>query len=176
MFLCIVQLNIWGKISTYLFLCRRAQTDLLMTVAADSVSVSDKSFHDMFISNLCFKHVSKCHLSHIFSDIDECRTLADPCRGDMRCVNQNGGYLCIPRGLYSQPYARNSPQSYPEETYPDASLGYPETFVPNPPPVGPGPGPSYPIVSRSAPCFLGYTAGDDGTCVGEFVPCAVGYV
>uniref|UniRef100_A0A8C1J4W2 Fibulin-5-like n=1 Tax=Cyprinus carpio TaxID=7962 RepID=A0A8C1J4W2_CYPCA len=57
-------------------------------------------------------------------DIDECRTLPDPCRGDMRCVNQNGGYLCIPR-----------------------------------------PGPSYPIVSRSTPCILGYTLGADGTCV-----------
>lgn len=122
------------------------------------------------------KYASKCDLSHIFLDVDECRTMADPCRGDMHCVNQNGGYLCIPRGIYSQPFPRNTPrsfseQSYPEETYPDRSLGYPETFVPNPPPVGPGP--SYPIVSRSAPCFIGYTAGADGTCVGEFVSCAV---
>ncbi|XP_056108991.1 fibulin-5 [Rhinichthys klamathensis goyatoka] len=107
-------------------------------------------------------------------DVDECRTLPDPCRGDMQCVNQNGGYLCIPRGLYSQSYARSSPRSYPdpsypEESYPDRSLGYPEPFIPNGPPVGagpgPGPGPSYPIVSRSTPCLLGYTPGDDGACV-----------
>uniref|UniRef100_A0A3Q0SIJ0 Fibulin 5 n=1 Tax=Amphilophus citrinellus TaxID=61819 RepID=A0A3Q0SIJ0_AMPCI len=32
-------------------------------------------------------------------DVDECRILPDACRGDMRCVNQNGGYLCIPRSL-----------------------------------------------------------------------------
>lgn len=115
--------------------------------------------------------------SHILSDIDECRTLPDPCRGDMQCVNQNGGYLCIPRGLYSQSYARNSPRSYPEssypeESYPDRSLGYSEPFIPGGPPVGagpgPGPGPSYPIVSRSTPCLLGYTLGIDGTCVGKF--------
>ncbi|XP_066463646.1 fibulin-5 [Eleutherodactylus coqui] len=39
-------------------------------------------------------------------DIDECRTIPDACRGDMMCVNQNGGYLCIPRTntLYRSPY------------------------------------------------------------------------
>ncbi|ERE73418.1 fibulin-5-like protein [Cricetulus griseus] len=44
-------------------------------------------------------------------DIDECRTIPEACRGDMMCVNQNGGYLCIPRtnsvyrGPYSNPYS-----------------------------------------------------------------------
>lgn len=93
------------------------------------------------------------------------------CRGDMRCVNQNGGYLCIPQSLYSQPYARAESPSYTDPLYPDTSLGFPEQF---PPPIspavgsGPGPGPSYPIVGRSsAPCLLGYTLGEDGSCVGK---------
>lgn len=83
----------------------------------------------------------------------------------------------MPRGLYSQSYGRNSPRpypepSYPEEPYPDRSLGYSETYsapvAPVAPGPGPGPGPSYPIVSRSTPCLLGYTFGADGTCVGKF--------
>ncbi|XP_017573716.1 fibulin-5 [Pygocentrus nattereri] len=84
-------------------------------------------------------------------DVDECRTVPDPCRGDMRCVNRNGGYLCMTQSLYSQP-------AYPEPSFPDTSpLG---------PGPEPGPGPSYPIVSRpSTPCVLGYTLGEDGTCV-----------
>lgn len=89
----------------------------------------------------------------------------------MLCVNQNGGYLCIPRGLYSQPYARPDPPALPEPAYPDTSAGFPpDTF--RPPPPGPVE-PSYPIVSRSAPCILGYSVGEDGTCNGE---CVVNFV
>uniref|UniRef100_A0A3Q0SI75 Fibulin 5 n=1 Tax=Amphilophus citrinellus TaxID=61819 RepID=A0A3Q0SI75_AMPCI len=47
-----------------------------------------------------------------FEHVDECRILPDACRGDMRCVNQNGGYLCIPRSLYNQPYR---PEAIPPE-------------------------------------------------------------
>uniref|UniRef100_A0A6Q2YZC4 Developmental arteries and neural crest EGF-like protein n=1 Tax=Esox lucius TaxID=8010 RepID=A0A6Q2YZC4_ESOLU len=89
-------------------------------------------------------------------DIDECRTVPDACRGDMQCVNQNGGYLCIPRGLYTIVER--------EPAYSDTSRGYPEAEpYPLPPPPGPV-APSYPIVSRSAPCILGYTLSEDGTC------------
>ncbi|KAA8581830.1 hypothetical protein FQN60_008570, partial [Etheostoma spectabile] len=61
-------------------------------------------------------------------DVDECRTLPDVCRGDMRCVNQNGGYLCIPRSLYNQPYRPETP-ALPESVYPDPSGG--DTFLPD---------------------------------------------
>uniref|UniRef100_A0A3Q0SSD2 Fibulin 5 n=1 Tax=Amphilophus citrinellus TaxID=61819 RepID=A0A3Q0SSD2_AMPCI len=61
-------------------------------------------------------------------DVDECRILPDACRGDMRCVNQNGGYLCIPRSLYNQPYR---PEAIPPEpVYPDPSAGFQDTFLP----------------------------------------------
>ncbi|KAJ8411933.1 hypothetical protein AAFF_G00155710 [Aldrovandia affinis] len=96
------------------------------------------------------------------ADVDECRTLADPCRGDMRCVNQNGGYLCIPRGMYSQSYARANSQTYSEQTYPDPSVGIPESY-PNPA-QRPAVPPIYPVQGRSTPCILGYLLGEDGRC------------
>lgn len=109
--------------------------------------------------------------SSLSSDVDECRTLPDACRLDMRCVNQNGGYLCIPRSLYTQSYARPDVPAYPETpAYPDTSVGFSEPQF-APPPPGPV-APSYPIVSRTAPCVLGYTLGEDGTCVGEFNQCS----
>ncbi|XP_029349260.1 fibulin-5 isoform X2 [Echeneis naucrates] len=93
-------------------------------------------------------------------DVDECRTLPDVCRGDMRCVNQNGGYLCIPRSLYNQPYRPAGPLP-PEPAYPDSSVGFSDTFVPaDPRSVEP----SYPRVRSTAQCLLGYTAAEDGSC------------
>ncbi|KAG8013127.1 Fibulin-5 [Nibea albiflora] len=91
-------------------------------------------------------------------DVDECRTLPDACRGDMRCVNQNGGYLCIPRALYSQPFRPDT--SLAEPVYPDTSVGFSDTFVPGPRSVEP----SYPRVRTTAQCVLGYTLAEDGTC------------
>ncbi|KAK7904439.1 hypothetical protein WMY93_017046 [Mugilogobius chulae] len=96
-------------------------------------------------------------------DVDECRTIPDACRGDMRCVNQNGGYLCIPRGLYSQPYRPEVP-ALPEPSYPDISTGtggFSDTFQGSPPRSVQ---PSYPRVGSTAPCILGYSLADDGTC------------
>uniref|UniRef100_A0A3P8RGF2 EGF-like domain-containing protein n=1 Tax=Astatotilapia calliptera TaxID=8154 RepID=A0A3P8RGF2_ASTCA len=92
-------------------------------------------------------------------DVDECRTMPDACRGDMRCVNQNGGYLCIPRNLYNQPY-RPDP-IVPEPVYPDPSAGFPNSFLPSPPRSVE---PSYPRVISTAQCILGYTLAEDGTC------------
>ncbi|KAG7229182.1 hypothetical protein INR49_013125, partial [Caranx melampygus] len=83
-------------------------------------------------------------------DVDECRTLPDACRGEMRCVNQNGGYLCIPRTLYNQPF-RPDPPLLPEPVYPDTSVGFSETFVPGPPRSVE---PSYPRVRSTAQCLL----------------------
>lgn len=98
--------------------------------------------------------------------MDECRTLPDACRGDMRCVNQNGGYLCIPRTLYNQPYRPEIPAD-PEPVYPDQSTGFSETFLPSLPGGGRSVEPSYPRVRTTAQCILGYTPAEDGTCNGE---------
>lgn len=93
-------------------------------------------------------------------DVDECRTLPDACRGDMRCVNQNGGYLCLPRTLYSQPFRPDPPQ-LPDPSYSDTSIGFPDTVLP--PPVRSGE-PSYPRLRTTAHCILGYKLAEDGTC------------
>lgn len=81
----------------------------------------------------------------------------------MRCVNQNGGYLCIPRSLYNQPYRPEIP-GQPEQVYTDSSAGFPDTFLPARPR---SPEPSYPRVRNTAQCILGYTPAEDGTCNGE---------
>lgn len=78
-------------------------------------------------------------------------------------MNQNGGYLCIPRALYNQPY-RPDPPILPEPVYPDASAGFSDTFLPAPPRSVE---PSYPRVRGTAQCILGYTPAEDGTCNGE---------
>lgn len=88
------------------------------------------------------------------ADVDECRTIPEACRGDMMCVNQNGGYLCIPRtnpvyrGPYSNPYS--NPYSGP---YPAAA-----------PPVSAA---NYPTISRPLVCRFGYQMDESNQCVGE---------
>lgn len=84
----------------------------------------------------------------------------------MRCVNQNGGYLCIPRTLYNQPYRPEIPAE-PEPVYPGLSTGFSETFLPSLPGGGRSVEPSYPRVRTTAQCILGYTPAEDGTCNGE---------
>lgn len=96
-------------------------------------------------------------------DVDECRSLANACRGDMRCINQQGGYLCIPRGLYNQPY-RPEPPLLPEPVYPDSSVGFSDTFLPG---GARSVEPSYPRVRGTAPCILGYALSEDNSCNGE---------
>lgn len=96
-------------------------------------------------------------------DVDECRLLPDACRGDMRCINQYGGYLCQPQGLYSQPLRPDYP-GQAEQVFPDASDGYPDTGLPDRPRSAE---PSYPIIRTNAQCILGYALGEDGACNGE---------
>ncbi|XP_010788809.1 fibulin-5-like, partial [Notothenia coriiceps] len=93
-------------------------------------------------------------------DVDECRTMPDVCRGDMRCVNQNGGYLCLPRNLYNQPFRPETP-ALPEPLYPETSLGFPEPFVPD---QAGSVEASYPRVRSTAQCILGYAAAEHGSC------------
>lgn len=83
----------------------------------------------------------------------------------MRCVNQNGGYLCIPRSLYNQPYRPElRPELPPEpDLYPDPSQGFPDSFAP----ALPRSAPSYPRVRSTAQCIQGYAPAEDGTCNGE---------
>ncbi|MBN3296085.1 FBLN5 protein, partial [Amia calva] len=100
-------------------------------------------------------------------DIDECRVIPDACRGDLRCVNQNGGYLCIHRSLFSPSYPQTGSQSFPGLSYPESSGPYnPYPAVPAPAPIPASiPASNYPTAGRSAPCLLGYTREEGNQCV-----------
>ncbi|XP_005986648.1 fibulin-5 [Latimeria chalumnae] len=77
-------------------------------------------------------------------DIDECRAIPDACRADMMCVNQNGGYLCVPstNPVYRRPYANPYPYPFPQ------------------PPPAPVPAPNFP-----SPCRFGYQMDDNNECI-----------
>lgn len=87
-----------------------------------------------------------CHLlKHLnsvlyFLDINECDTIQGACRGEMKCFNHYGGYLCLPRSAYVVTAPEPSSQSEP----------------------------SVPVETSEAfnPCTVGYRAQGD-TCVGE---------
>lgn len=34
------------------------------------------------------------------TDIDECKTVHEACKGGMKCVNHFGGYLCLPQNAW----------------------------------------------------------------------------
>ncbi|KAE8586229.1 hypothetical protein XENTR_v10021600 [Xenopus tropicalis] len=74
-------------------------------------------------------------------DVDECRIILDACRGDMMCVNQNGGYLCIPRtNTMFRPSFRNP-------------------FLPAA--AAPLPPPNFPSPPRPLICRFGYQIDED---------------
>lgn len=90
-------------------------------------------------------------------DVDECRIISEPCRGDLICVNQNGGYLCIPRTstTYRRPYQGSYSNSYRP--------------VPPPPPPAAAPpslpGSSYSQPARPVICRFGYQLDESGQCI-----------
>ncbi|TRY87414.1 hypothetical protein DNTS_013895 [Danionella cerebrum] len=62
-------------------------------------------------------------------DINECETIQDACRGEMKCFNHYGGYLCLPRSSY----VITAPES-PRQSEPNVHVEANEAF--NPCPVG----------------------------------------
>lgn len=80
--------------------------------------------------------------SFSLSDINECETIPEACKGEMKCFNHYGGYLCLPRS---------------------ASV-IPAPDPPNQIPAGVGNTSSEPY----NPCPSGYEA-DGDSCVGEYV-------
>lgn len=55
------------------------------------------------------------------SDINECDTIPDACKGGMKCFNHYGGYLCLPRSASVIPAPE--PAITPTESNP-CPLGY----------------------------------------------------
>ncbi|XP_038630474.1 fibulin-5 isoform X2 [Scyliorhinus canicula] len=89
-------------------------------------------------------------------DINECQTITDACKGDMRCINHNGGYLCLPRTAAL--VLANGPSN---PTYPASSpTGRSETSVYQPASI-----PRFPVPQRTLVCRFGYTQDDNNNCV-----------
>ncbi|KAJ8275459.1 hypothetical protein COCON_G00072110 [Conger conger] len=63
-------------------------------------------------------------------DVDECETIAEACKGEMKCFNHYGGYLCLPRSasvLTAPEPAGQSEPSLPaegSEAFSPCPLGY----------------------------------------------------
>lgn len=47
-------------------------------------------------------------------DINECLTIPDACKGEMKCINHYGGYLCLPRSASVISESNTEPNTGPE--------------------------------------------------------------
>uniref|UniRef100_A0A8C5PCJ6 EGF containing fibulin extracellular matrix protein 2 n=1 Tax=Leptobrachium leishanense TaxID=445787 RepID=A0A8C5PCJ6_9ANUR len=65
-------------------------------------------------------------------DINECQRIPDACKGEMKCINHYGGYLCLPRS------ASVISDSHTESAIHEQPPSQPDTFEqqPNPCPAG----------------------------------------
>ncbi|KAI1898734.1 hypothetical protein AGOR_G00075410 [Albula goreensis] len=52
-------------------------------------------------------------------DVNECETIPEACKGEMKCFNHYGGYLCLPRSASVIPAPAPDPPSQPEDSLPD---------------------------------------------------------
>lgn len=57
-----------------------------------------------------------------WADINECETIPDACKGEMKCFNHYGGYLCLPRSASVIPAPE--PPITPTEPFNPCPLGY----------------------------------------------------
>lgn len=54
-------------------------------------------------------------------DVNECETIPDACKGEMKCINHYGGYLCLPRSAsvindaHSEGPPPSAPRPYPPQ-------------------------------------------------------------
>lgn len=96
--------------------------------------------HIMFyVFVLAILTAKKKHVPFSLLDINECETIPEACKGEMKCFNHYGGYLCLPRSA---------------------------SVIPAPDP--PNQIPSGVSNTSSEPCPTGYEAHGD-SCVGEYV-------
>ena len=59
---------------------------------------------------------------HLPSDINECETIPDACKGEMKCFNHYGGYLCLPRS--ASVISASEPSTTPTEAFNPCPSGY----------------------------------------------------
>lgn len=92
-----------------------------------------------YVFVLAILTAKKKHVPFSLLDINECETIPEACKGEMKCFNHYGGYLCLPRSA---------------------------SVIPAPDP--PNQIPSGVSNTSSEPCPTGYEAHGD-SCVGEYV-------
>lgn len=73
------------------------------------------------------------------ADVNECLTIPEACKGEMKCINHYGGYLCLPRSA-----------AVINDLH------------------GEGPPPPVPPAQHPNPCPPGYEPDDQESCVGEW--------
>lgn len=65
---------------------------------------------------------------NVSADINECETIPEACKGEMKCFNHYGGYLCLPRSASVIP----APEP-PNQIHPSLENTASEPFNPCPP-------------------------------------------
>lgn len=75
------------------------------------------------------------------ADVNECLTIPEACKGEMKCINHYGGYLCLPRSA-----------AIINDLH------------------GEGPPPPVPPAQHSNPCPPGYEPDEQESCVGKGPP------
>lgn len=75
------------------------------------------------------------------ADVNECLTIPEACKGEMKCINHYGGYLCLPRSA-----------AVINDLH------------------GEGPPPPVPPAQHPNPCPLGYEPDEQESCVGKGPP------
>ncbi|XP_007890578.2 EGF-containing fibulin-like extracellular matrix protein 1 [Callorhinchus milii] len=90
-------------------------------------------------------------------DIDECVTIPDACKGEMKCINHYGGYLCLPKTAYiilNNNVARDGVLPSPSSA--------PTVPVPVPVPTQPPPAPARQVLRIQCP--PGFAQSDEFQC------------
>nr|XP_033809503.1 EGF-containing fibulin-like extracellular matrix protein 2 isoform X1 [Geotrypetes seraphini]XP_033809504.1 EGF-containing fibulin-like extracellular matrix protein 2 isoform X1 [Geotrypetes seraphini]XP_033809505.1 EGF-containing fibulin-like extracellular matrix protein 2 isoform X1 [Geotrypetes seraphini] len=70
------------------------------------------------------------HQTQHCKDVNECTTIPDACKGEMKCINHYGGYLCLPRSasvindVHAEGPAPSAPHPGPESQYNPCPPGY----------------------------------------------------
>lgn len=83
-------------------LCRNAQMGIVGTLRLGTakvtlpVLISPRRLINRLIAPwlICFQPL---YVLLLRVDINECETIPDACKGEMKCFNHYGGYLCLPR-------------------------------------------------------------------------------
>ncbi|XP_062394865.1 EGF-containing fibulin-like extracellular matrix protein 1 [Sardina pilchardus] len=103
-------------------------------------------------------------------DIDECVTLADACKGGMKCVNHYGGYLCLPHSAQII-VSNGEEEEVADPSPPPQRPALPPVRTPHVPAAGPvssggdlAQGARLPVQGHTIQCSAGFVPDEHGYC------------